>query len=119
MSPVFSFVFAGLSIVPDSQFVARVSAFRLPIVGVLGLVTITTTTLSTVHNHAHDHGMACSVGTCNVSVSRDWDGQGRSVEARVPVDHASVGLAQARLNDATGTTKLKVYASAFTKVFYK
>ena len=37
-----------------------------------------------------------SVGTCNVSVSREWDGHGpvgRSVDARGPVDHASVGLA--------------------------
>ena len=77
-----------------------------------------------------------SVGTCNVSVSREWDGHGRSVgrslvptprappgekrlrflvrgwglgtrlgrsvgrsvDARGPVDHASVGLAQARPN---------------------
>jgi len=36
-----------------------------------------------------------SVGTCNVSVSREWDGHGRSVDAHVPVDHASVGLTQA------------------------
>ena len=40
-----------------------------------------------------------SVGTCNLSVSREWDGHGRSVgrsvDARGPVDHASVGLAQA------------------------
>ena len=43
-----------------------------------------------------------SVGTCNVSVSREWDGHGRSVgwsvDARGPVDHASVGLTQARPN---------------------
>ena len=43
-----------------------------------------------------------SVGTCNVSVSCEWDGHGqsvgRSVDARGPVDHASVGLAQARPN---------------------
>ena len=56
-----------------------------------------------------------SVGTCNVSVSREWDGHGRSVgdrsvdrsvgrsvgrsvDARGPVDHDSVGLAQARPN---------------------
>ena len=35
--------FAGLSLVPASQFVAWVSAFRFPIVGVLSLVAITTT----------------------------------------------------------------------------
>ena len=43
-----------------------------------------------------------SVGMCNVSVSREWDGHGRlvgwSVDARGPVDHASVGFAQARPN---------------------
>ena len=38
-------------------------------------------------------------GHVNVSVSRDWDGHGRSVESCVLVDHASVGLAQARPND--------------------
>ena len=44
-----------------------------------------------------------SVGTCNVSVSCEWDGHGRSVsrsvDARGPVDHASVGLARARPNN--------------------
>ena len=43
-----------------------------------------------------------SVGTCNVSVSHEWDGYGRSVgrsvDAHGPVDHDSVGLAQARPN---------------------
>ena len=54
------------------------------------------------------------MGMCNVSVSREWDGHGRSVgwsvgrsvgrlvsqsvDARGSVDHASVGLAQARPN---------------------
>ena len=50
------------------------------------------------------------MSTCNVSVSREWDGHGRSVgrsvdrsvgrsvDARGPVDHDSVGLAQARSN---------------------
>ena len=41
-----------------------------------------------------------SVGMCNISVSREWDGHGwsvgRSVNARGPIDHASVGLAQTR-----------------------
>ena len=39
---------------------------------------------------------------CNISVSCDWDGHcqsvGRSVEPCVPVDHASVGLAQVHPN---------------------
>jgi len=39
-----------------------------------------------------------SLGTwiCNESVSHDWTEHSWSVEARVPVDYASVGLAQAR-----------------------
>ena len=55
-----------------------------------------------------------SVGTCNLSVSREWVGQSvgrsvsrsvgrsvsRSVDARGPIDHASVGLAQARPNNS-------------------
>jgi len=40
--------------------------------------------------------MGGSVGTCNVSVSHDFDRNGQLVESHVPVDHASVGLAQAR-----------------------
>ena len=63
----------------------------------------------TVHMTVPCRGMAVqcgSVGTCNLSVSREWDGHGwlvgrsvgRSVDARGPVDHASVGLAQARPN---------------------
>ena len=45
-----------------------------------------------------------NVGTCNLSVSRERDGHGRSVgigrsvDARALVEHASVGLAQARPN---------------------
>ena len=65
---------------------AGVSAFRFPIVGVFSLVAITTT-LCTVHMT-----VACrrgSVGTCNLSVSREWDGHGRSVDARGPVDHGA------------------------------
>ena len=45
-----------------------------------------------------------NVGTCNVSVSREWDRHsrsvGRSVDAHGPVDHDSVGLAQAHPNYA-------------------
>ena len=57
-----------------------------------------------------------NVGTCNVSVSREWDRHGRSVgrsvNARGPIDHASVGLAQARPNKgifAPQTTDLRVH----------
>ena len=43
-----------------------------------------------------------SMGTCNVSVSREWDRHGRlvgrSVDLYGPIDHDSVGLAQARPN---------------------
>jgi len=49
---VFYFVFAGLSLIPASQFVAQVSTFCLPIVGILSLVAIITTTHCTVHHHA-------------------------------------------------------------------
>ena len=35
---------------------------------------------------------------CNVSVSCEWDGHSRSVDACGPIDHASVGLAQAHPN---------------------
>ena len=89
---------------------AGVSAFRFPIVGVLSLVAISTTHCTV---HMSDMSVARrldSVGTCNVSVSREWDGHGRSVgrsvgsvgrsvDARGPVDHDSVGLAQARPNN--------------------
>ena len=78
---------------------AGVSAFRFPIVGVLSLVAISTTHCTV---HMSDMSVAwrlgsVRVGTCNVSVSREWDGT-RSVDARGPVDHDSVGLAQARPN---------------------
>ena len=81
---------------------AGVSAFRLSIVDVLSLLAISTT-----HCTVHMPGMSVAwrlgrVCTCNVSVSREWDGHGRSVgrsvDARAPVDHDSVGLAQARPN---------------------
>ena len=93
---------------------AGVSAFRFPIVGVLSLVAISTTHCTV---HMSDMSVAWrlgSVGTCNVSVSREWDGHGRSVDrsvgrsvdARGPVDHDSVGLAQARPNKYHHSTKL-------------
>ena len=55
---------------------AGVSAFRFPIVGVLSLVAISTTHCTVHMSVAWRLG---SVGTCNVSVSREWDGHGRSV----------------------------------------
>ena len=100
---------------------AGVSAFCFPIVGVLGLVAVTTMHC-TVRMTVLCCGMAArcgSVGMCNLSVSREWDGHGRlvgrlvgrldgrSVDARSPVDHASVGLAQARPNKLI--TEVKVY----------
>ena len=58
---------------------AGVSAFRFPIVGVLSLVAISTTHCTV---HMSDMSVALrlgSVGTCNVSASREWDGHSRSV----------------------------------------
>ena len=60
--------------VPASQFI--VSAFCFPIVGVLSLVAITATHCTIHMSVAWQHG---SVGTCNLSVSREWDGHGWSV----------------------------------------
>ena len=57
---------------------AGVSAFRFPIVGVLSPVAISTTHC-TVHMDMSVAWRLGSVGTCNVSVSREWDGHGRSV----------------------------------------
>ena len=66
---------------------AGVSAFCFPIVGVLSLVAITTTHCTVHMTVAWWRG---SMGTCNLSVSREWDGHGqsvsRSVDARDPVD---------------------------------
>ena len=85
---------------------AGVSAFRFPIVGVLSLVAITTTHCTVHMSMAWQRG---SVGTCNLSVSREWDGHSRSVNARGPIDHASMGLAQARPNQkCTQDFKVKV-----------
>ena len=58
---------------------AGVSGFRFPIVGVVSLVAI-----STMHCTVHMSDMSIawqlgSVGTCNVSVSCEWDGHGRLV----------------------------------------
>ena len=81
---------------------AGVSAFCFPIVRVLGLIAIVTTHC-TVHHHARTraqawHGLtACQHGHVQ-RIRIMWMGRtrnGRSVDARVPVDHASVGFAQA------------------------
>ena len=84
--------------------------FRFPIVGVLSLVAISITQCTVHMSYMSVAWRLGSVGTCNVSVSREWDGHGRSVgrsvdrpvgrsvDARAPVDHDSVGLAQARPN---------------------
>ena len=56
-----------------------VSAFCFPIVGILSLVAISTTHCTV---HMSDMSVAWwlgSVWTCNVSVSHEWDGHGRSV----------------------------------------
>ena len=78
---------------------AGISAFRFPIIGVLSLVAITTMHCTVHMSVAWRRG---SVGTGNVSVSSEWDEHGRSVgqsvDARGPVDHDSVGFAQARPN---------------------
>ena len=55
---------------------AGISAFHFPVVGVLSLVAITTTHCTVHIGVAWQRG---SVGTCNISVSREWDGHGRSV----------------------------------------
>ena len=91
-----------------SLFVIRcagVSAFCFPIVGVLGLTAVTTMHC-TVHHHVHTRALAWHGLTWRAQrgarptypyhvniVSRSV---GRSVDARVPIDHASVGFAQAR-----------------------
>ena len=57
--------FAGLSLSCSSLAVCCAgvsSAFRLPIVSVLGLVAITTTTHYTVHHHADECGMGWQCG---------------------------------------------------------
>ena len=55
---------------------AGVSAFRFPIVTVLSLVAITTTHCTVHMSVAWRRG---SMGTCNLSVSREWEGHDRLV----------------------------------------
>ena len=69
-------------------------------IGIFSIIAITTTHC-TVHHHACTRALAwhgliwpASMGTCKLSVSREWDRHGRLVDACVPVDHAVV-LAQA------------------------
>ena len=71
--------FAGLSRSSLAVRCVGVSAFCFPIVGVLSLVAISTTHCTV---HMSDMSVAWrlgSVGTCNISVSCEWDGHGRSV----------------------------------------
>ena len=55
------------------------------------------------------------MGTCNVSVSRESDGHGRSVGARVPVDHTSVGLTQARPNHKFKISSRAIHVTCLEK----
>ena len=62
---------------------AGVTAFRFPIVGVLSLVAISTTHCTV---HMSDMSVAWRLGSvcmCKGSVSREWDGHGRSVSRLV------------------------------------
>ncbi len=70
--------FAGLSLVPAPQFVARVSrsAFRFPIIGVLSLVAISTMHCTVHMSVAWWRG---SMGAYNLSVSSERDGHSWSV----------------------------------------
>ena len=67
-----------------------ISAFCFPIVGVLSLVAISTT--------VHMSGMAAWQNRHVQRIMSGTDIVGRSVDARGPVDHDSVGFAQARPN---------------------
>ena len=97
-----------------------VSAFRFPIIGVLSFVAITTAHCAVDMSVAWRRG---SVGTCNLSVSREWDGHGqsvgRSVNACGPIDHTSMGLAQAHPNQkCTQDFKVKVNINAKHENFF-
>ena len=83
---------------------AGVSAFCFPIVGVLGLVAITTMHC-TVHmtvpcrTVAWQRGMVAWARAIYQYHVNGTNTVGQSVDARGPIDHASVGLAQARPNN--------------------
>ena len=83
---------------------AGVSAFRFPIIGVLSLVAITTMHC-TVHMSVAWRHRKVVWARANVSVSREWDGHSRLVNAHGPIDHDSVGLTQARPNNYTYNAK--------------
>ena len=86
------------------------SAFCFPIVGVLSLVAIITTHCTVHMSVAWRCG---NIGTCNVSVSHEWDGHNwsvgwsagllvdRSVDAHVLVDHVSVLYKGGRVIDVS------------------
>ena len=79
--------FIGLSLVPASQFVARVSqVFAFPL-----LAFRSYSYHLTVHHHTRTQALAwhgliwrTSMGTCKISVSREWDGHGRCTCFRRP-----------------------------------
>ena len=107
--------FAGLSLVLASQFVLQASllfAFPSSVLSVLQLSPLLHTALFTTM-HMSVAWRRGGMGMCNVSVSCEWDkhGQlvGRSVDACVPIDHASVGLTHARPNEVN--VKFSVYAN--------
>jgi len=92
--------FTGLSLIPASQLVARVSLlFAFPLSFSVSPL-LRTALFTTMHMSVTWRD---SLAMCDISVSRDWDGHdwsvvqsvSRLVKSRVPVDHASVGLAQA------------------------
>ena len=74
-----------------------VSAFRFPVVGILGLVAITTTRTALFTRVWYGSVALWARATCQYHV-KGTDTVGQSVNACDPVDHNSVGLAQARPN---------------------
>ena len=83
------------------SFQLTVRCASVSAISVFSIIAITTTHC-TVHHHARTRALAwhgliwrASMGTCKLSVSCEWDRHGRLVDACVPVDHASVVLAQA------------------------
>ena len=80
-----------------------VSAFCFSIVSVLGLIAISTTHCTVHHTSANVgmslNGMPVWARAMYPYHVKGTDMVGRSVDARVPIDHTSVGLAQARPNN--------------------
>ena len=104
VSPMFSFVLASLSI----QLRSLLRECLLFVFPSLAFSVLYTTTHCTVHHHACTwawHGVAAwAHATYRYHVT--WmDTVGWSVEAHVPVDYASVGLAQACPKSPISTPK--------------